>query len=91
MQCSACGHEVHAGKGRCMYCGADLQEAVEVDEAEKRAMNGDPSMGKPLEGLPWPFALERTKRRAPWSRVTLVIIFFASAVLMGAIVFLLGK
>jgi len=73
-----------------MYCGAPLQEAVEVDEGEKRAMNGDPSMGASVEGLPWPLALEQTKRRAPWSRVTLVIIFFASAILMGAIVFLLG-
>lgn len=90
MQCSACKHEVPAGKAKCIYCGAALHEAVEVDGAANKEMNGDSSMGTPLEGLPWAFVLERSKRRAPWRRVTLVIIFFSSAVLVGAIVFLLG-
>ena len=118
MQCSECGHEVPAGKDRCMYCGAVLEGMANVKEPMKQGEKvfveeqtysyatpePEPDTSTDLEAgtifkapvdkfvqeVPRQFALEKTRRRTPLGRVTLVFIFFASAAFMGFILFLLS-
>lgn len=89
IQCSECGHDVPAGKDRCMYCGARRGGVVKSDEGAEAEVNSEDSMNASVDDVPWQFALEKTKRRKPLGLPTQIIIFFAGFVLVGFIILLL--
>lgn len=90
IQCSECGHDVPAGKDRCMYCGAQPEEVVKADEGAEPEVKPEDGASAIMDDVPWQFALEKTKRRKPLGLVAQIIIFFAGFVLMGLIILLLS-
>ncbi|MGD8982525.1 MAG: hypothetical protein PVI53_00780 [Desulfobacteraceae bacterium] len=90
MQCSECGHEVPAGKDRCLYCGAQQEGVVKADEGAEADVKPEDAASASMDDVPWQFALEKTKRRKPLGIATQIIIFFAAFALMGVIVLLLS-
>lgn len=90
IKCSACGHDVPAGKDRCVYCGAQQEGVVKADEGAEADVHTEDSAKASIEDVPWQFALEKTKRRKPLGLVAQIIIFFAGFALMGIIVLLLS-
>jgi hypothetical protein len=89
-QCSECGHDVPAGKDRCLYCGAHQEGVVKSDEGAEADVNPEESMNASVGDVPWQFALEKGKRRKPLSLPTQIIIFFAGFALVGIIILLLS-
>lgn len=90
VQCSECGHEVPAGKDRCLYCGAQQAGVVEAEEGLVSNAKPEDAGGASTDDVPWQFALEKTKRRKPLGIVAQIIIFFAAFALVGFIVLLLS-
>lgn len=90
MQCSECGHEVPAGKDRCLYCGAQQEGVVKAEEGSDAVMKPEDAGSTSPNDVPWQFALEKTKRRKPLGIAAQIIIFFAAFALVGFIVLLLS-
>ena len=90
MQCSECGHEVPAGKDRCLYCGAQQEGVVKAEEGSDAVMEPQDAGSPSPNDVPWQFALEKTKRRKPLGIAAQIIIFFAAFALVGLIVLLLS-
>lgn len=90
LQCSACGHDVQAGKDRCIYCGAHQEGIAKSKEGAEGDADLEDPMNPPGDAMPWQFALEKGKRRKPLSLLTQIIIFFAGFALMGFIILLLS-
>ena len=90
IQCSECGHDVPAGKDRCMYCGAHQEGVVNSDEGAEGDVNPEDSMNASVDDVPWQFMLEEAKRRKPLSLPAQIIIFFAGFALVGFIILLLS-
>ncbi len=90
MQCSECGHELPAGRDRCLYCGAHQEGVVKPDEGAEANVKPRDATSISTEDVPWQFALKKTKRRRPLGITTKIIIFFAAFAFMGVIVLLLS-
>lgn len=58
--------------------------------ALRTEMDFKPPGEKAPEEAPWQFSMAKTGRRKPMSQFILIIIFFASAALMGLIILLTG-
>jgi len=90
VQCSECGHEVPAGKDRCLYCGAQQEGVVKADGGADADVKREDAGSASVDDVPWQFALERAKRRKPLGIAAQIGIFFAAFALMGFIVLLLS-
>jgi len=89
MECPECGRTLPEGKNRCLYCGGVADTPAEQtgrDEAGDRI----PGFGEEQRDVVHYLGTKTTKRRKPMSRILQVLIFFASAAIMGALVWLLG-
>ena len=90
VQCSECGHEVPAGKDRCLYCGAQQEGIIKAVEGSDSDVKPKGAPSPRMDDIPWQFALEKTKRRKPLGIAAQIIIFFAAFALVGFIVLLLS-
>ena len=90
IQCSECGHEVPAGKDRCLYCGTHQEGIVKAEAGAEADLNTEDATSASIEDVPWQFALAKTKRRRPMGIITQIIIFFAAFALVGFVVLLLS-
>jgi uncharacterized OB-fold protein len=90
VQCSECGHEVPAGKNRCLYCGARQERVVRDEGGLDADVKSEDAGSASTDDVPWQFALEKTKRRKPLGIAAQIGIFFAAFALMGFIVLLLS-
>lgn len=85
MRCPECGHELPVGKRKCIYCGTLLSEKGAKRDTQ---ISQDPGVSE--EYISLKFSMARTKRRTPMNRLTLILIFLASAALMGFILWLIS-
>jgi hypothetical protein len=90
VQCSECGHQVPAGRDRCLYCGAQQEGVVRDEEDLDAEVKPEDAGSASADDVPWQFALEKTKRRKPLGIAAQIGIFFAAFALMGFIVLLLS-
>ena len=90
VQCSECGHEVPAGKDRCLYCGAQQEGVVKAKGSGVSDVKPEDASSASADDIPWQFALEKIKRRRPLGIAAQIGIFFAAFALMGFIVLLLS-
>ena len=90
IQCSACGHEVPAGKDRCLYCGAQQEGVVKAEEGPASHVKLESAASASMDDVPWQLALDKTRRRKPLGIFAQIIIFFAAFAFMGFIVLLLS-
>jgi len=98
VQCPECSHTIPRGSAKCIYCGAKLKQNNEASaplqeqvrkKGPEKVPDPEPASWSRAEDVVLGFSLKPSKRREPMSRVVLLLIFLASSVFGGFIVWLL--